>query len=668
MTRVAWVPLAAAVLGLVWFTGAGHGGSAATASLHHAVVAQLDPASGRLRVRDRFAVGPRDTIDFALASWLEIESARLDGEFVRAVRVGGLWRLAAPGTDRVEVVLVLQGRMPELPDEESRSGATGAVSGEEGCYLPGYAAWIADTGDTWVAYDLTVEVPSPYRAVATGQLVAEQTGQGVYRAVFASERPAEPPSIFAGPYEISERDLDGLRLRTYFHGELADLAEGYLDAAAAYIARYQDEIGPYPFRDFHMVSAPLPVGLGFASLTYVGRRILPLPFMRGRSLAHEVLHNWWGNGVAVDYENGNWAEGLTTYLADYALAAEQGEAAAREMRLGWLRDYAALPEGRDIPAARFTAKTHDAAQVVGYGKVAFVFHMLRRELGDRAFLAALRSFWRQHRQGTAGWAQLRQAFEQAAGRDLGWFFEQWLERAGAPRVELVDARPIDAAEDYQVAVTLRQAEPVYRIRLTLIVETAGGPQSSEVFLDRAERTFTVLLDEPPRAVRVDPQFETFRRLLPGESPPILRDVTLSADTVVVVPSDDKGLRETAGRLAARLLQREPTVIPDLDGLPPEGPVLLIAGNLDHELPPAATASRQLSEIAGAGTARAWTFRDGRDRPWLVVTAEDSDALEAVLRPLPHYRSRSYVVFEGSKAIRKGVWVPSESPLSRRFDG
>ena len=44
--------------------------------------------------------------------------------------------------------------------------------------------------------------------------------------------------------------------------------------------------------------------------------------MQERSLAHEVLHAWWGNAVAVDYERGNWSEALTTFMADYALAEE----------------------------------------------------------------------------------------------------------------------------------------------------------------------------------------------------------------------------------------------------------------------------------------------------------------------------------------------------------
>ena len=101
----------------------------------------------------------------------------------------------------------------------------------------------------------------------------------------------------------------------------------------------------------------MPVGLGFPNLTYVGRRVLALPFLRGRSLAHEVLHNWWGNGVAIDYDGGNWAEGLTTFMADYALAEDRGKDAARHLRLGWLRDFAALPQDRDIHVTKFLGLT-----------------------------------------------------------------------------------------------------------------------------------------------------------------------------------------------------------------------------------------------------------------------------------------------------------------------
>ena len=43
-----------------------------------------------------------------------------------------------------------------------------------------------------------------------------------------------------------------------------------------------------------------------ASLTLLGPRVIRLPFIFKSSYPHEILHNWWGNGVYVDYASGNW--------------------------------------------------------------------------------------------------------------------------------------------------------------------------------------------------------------------------------------------------------------------------------------------------------------------------------------------------------------------------
>ena len=164
---------------------------------------------------------------------------------------------------------------------------------------------------------------------------ADATG---YRARYEFSRPAEGIELMAGPYNVTERLVERsgqspLRIRTWFYQDMADLAEGYLADSARYIARYSQEIGPYPFDAFSVVASPLPTGFGMASLTYLGREVLRLPFIRATSLGHEVLHNWWGNGVTPDWETGNWSEGLTTFMADYAFQEDQVEAAKR--RDGW---------------------------------------------------------------------------------------------------------------------------------------------------------------------------------------------------------------------------------------------------------------------------------------------------------------------------------------------
>lgn len=647
----------------------GHGLSAgeAPSPVHHAIEAKLDPQNGRLDVTDTVTLRGRAEIRFRLASWLRIERMLIDGRPIRVTGAAGAWRAPLPDMGEHRIALRLSGMAPRLSPGAVRGGLQPAAFGPGGSYLMGQAAWIPAMGEDWITYRLSVEVPASYRAVATGRLEEEVAGVTKNRAVFVADYPAEPPSLFAGPYEVQERREGGIRIRTYFHPELGSLAENYLRDAARYLVRFSGQVGPYPFRDFHIISAPVPVGLGFPNLTYIGRRILPLAFIRRRSLAHETLHNWWGNGVAVDYASGNWAEGLTTYMADYALEAGKGAEPAREMRLGWLRDYAALPPERDIPITAFTSRRHEAGRVIGYNKVAFIFHMLRQELAEADFAKGLRLFWQQQRFQVAGWEKLRQAFEKASGRDLGWFFKQWLERVGAPRLRLGAVETWKEADAYRLRLTVRQDRPAYRLTVPVSIETRAGHERQLVVLQDAETTATLLLDEQPIAVHLDPDHDIFRRLLSAEAPPILRDVTLAANAVTMIVGEDAAMERLARQLAERLLDTPVRIAPAVPSEMAAAPLLIIGATSDVETFLAGAGMAGTPEtLVGRGTSRVWTARRDSNLPLLAIAADDIQALEALLRPLPHYGGKSYLVFDGRSAVDTGTWLVTDSPLKRRL--
>lgn len=640
---------------------------AAEAPVSHEIEARLDPGSRHLEVTDILTVRGRAALEFRVAPWLEVETLLLDGRPADASGAAALWRMPLPDAGEHRLELRLAGTVPSLPPDGGRGAIPSAVSGAEGSYLSGYAGWIPVTEDDWTAYRLAIEVPAPHRAVATGRLENETQGEATNRAIFAADYPAELPALFAGPYIVQERRAQGIRMRTYFHRDLDRLSAGYLDDAGRYLTRYSGEIGPYPFPDFHIVSSPLPVGLGFPNLIYIGRMVLPLPFMRGRSLAHEVLHNWWGNGVAPDYAAGNWSEGLTTYMADYALAVEEGADKALEMRMGWLRNYAALPPERDMPVTAFTSKRHDAGQVVGYDKVAFIYHMLRAEIGAEAFTRGLQQFWQQNRFRVAGWAELRQSFEEAAGRDLGWFFAQWLGRTGAPRIDLGETRVREEENKFVLELTLRQDSPAYRLRVPVAVDTDNGRQRRWVPLDGRGTAATLEFGAKPTAIHIDPDHDLFRRLLPREAPPILRDVTLAADTATFIVTKAEPAAQAARQLAERLLDTPPRFE---SGPPPEqasAPWLIIglAPEIESFMGGYGLAGVPDS-LAGRGTARVWTVRRESGPTALVISADSTEALQALLRPLPHYGGKSYLVFEGRRAVDTGIWPVLQSPLSRRL--
>jgi aminopeptidase N len=380
-----------------------------------------------------------------------------------------------------------------------------------------------------------------------------------------------------------------------------------------------------------------------------------------------VLHNWWGNGVIVDYRAGNWAEGLTTFMADYTFAEQKDPSEARAMRLRWLRDIAALPAARDQPMRSFVSRRHGAAQVIGYNKAAMMFYMLREEIGRDAFDEAIQLLWRNWRHRIAGWDQLIEAFEQASGRDLGRVFGQWLDRTGVPAVRLEGGRVTPRDGGFRVSFALEQAAPPYELSVPVVIETASGASRHRLRLDAVRAAYTLDSPEPPLALTVDSEFQVLRRLTLGEMPPILREVMLAPEAAVVVAATDAAAREAARALAGALLEGKQRFVEAGQAGSTELP-LLVVGTTPEVFSALAAAGLAAvpAELSGRGTARVWAARDAGGRPAAVVAAADATALAQLARPLPHYGSRSYLVFEGSRAVDKGVWPAGPSPLRLEF--
>lgn len=664
-----WLALRYSRIGLALAVVAGLAGTlpAAAQGLHHDIVLTLDPAVGAVKVRDRIQVSGRNDIALRLTTWMRMTDIRLDGQAASARSADGRITLTLPTAGPHQIDVMAEGTIARDGAGDQADPASVPFASLDGIYLPGWVEWFPQTGDDNQTFSLTIETPPDVRAAATGRFESETLDATRNTVVFSTISSQEPPSVFAGPYTVDEMSIAGVRIRTYFHKPVERLAQEYIEAAGRYIRLFEEQIGPYPFPDFHIVSAPLPVGLGFPGLTYIDRRILPLPFIKDRSFAHEVLHNWWGNGVVSDLATGNWAEGLTTYMADHELAARRDHEQGAEMRLGWLRDYAALPAERDVPVTRFRSKTHDAAQVIGYGKVALIFHMLRYEVGDRAFTDALRQFWNAHRFRSASWSDLRKAFEVATRTDLGWFFDQWTDRVGAPRLELLGASVVGRGSEFELELTLGQSAPAYRLKVPVEIATAAGSVQSHVELDGPQQTARIRLNAAPSSVRIDPDHTLFRRLLPGEAPPILRDVLLDGQARTLLLHDEPSQRALARQLAERLFDGSTppsyaeTSLPTHTALLAIGPAHRIEDLMKRLDVPARPAN-----VAGKGSARAWMANWMGTKAVLFVEAEGSDDLQVLLQSLPHYRSKSYVVLEGGRVVTSGVLPPTRGPLVKQL--
>ena len=464
----------------------------------------------------------------------------------------------------------------------------------------------------------------------------------------------------AGPYVIetqSHQNINNrpIQLRTYFHPQISNLSRDYLDAVKRYLEMYEAWIGEYPYTEFSVVSSPTPTGFGMPTLTYLGINVLQLPFIRDTSLGHEVLHNWWGNGVYPDYRSGNWSEGLTTFMADYAYKERESNEAAREMRLGWLRDFAALQPGQDAPLTAFTSRTHGASKIVGYNKAAMFFFMLRDHLGETVFHRSIQGLWSAQRFKVTSWQQLQKMFEMISGQNLQPFFTQWLNRSGAPAITISAAKSTPTDSGYSLSITLKQSLPAYQLRVPIVIESQQGTQTHVLDMHQEQQTFTLTLPEKPLSVSLDPDLRLFRQLAPNEAPPILREVMVNSATQTILLSDTAEVRKIAEILASKLQDRVPRFIAASQQLS-ETPTLIIGLQQDvdawltaRNLPP------RPDEISGKGTAQAWTLARADGASLAIISAKDAASLEALIRPLPHYGRQSYITFDGRQAIEKGIW-------------
>jgi hypothetical protein len=429
----------------------------------------LDPASRAFKASARLSP-PEGDFRFMLHESLRVTGASAGGRALTAEALRGpvgfrQWRIrqAAGGAP---LQIDYAGQLPPLDlqrDHRSVLQRMPPMSSPEGSYLPAGSGWYPQAREMF-GYRLRLSLPGEQRGLVAGKLLAEtlpaRPGEP-YQASFEMRQPTDGIDLMAGPWRVRERRPRGrppLVLRTYFAAALdatPGLAEAWLDDSAAYIRRYSQAIGDYPYDNFSVVAGPLPTGFGMPTLTYLGEAVVRLPFIRKTSLGHEVLHNWWGNGVYVDYRRGNWSEGLTTFMADYAYKLDESPAAAAEMRLGWLRDALALPADGQPALRDFRSRSHGAEAAVGYGKAAMLFVMLQDRIGEAAFREGIRSFWARlpHRRLGRAAGGLRGRL----GSALGPFFEAWLNQRALPAVR-IDAIPRRRPQ-HQLTLNLAQDAP-----------------------------------------------------------------------------------------------------------------------------------------------------------------------------------------------------------------
>lgn len=540
-----------------------------------------------------------------------------------------------------------EGVFPGTEDaSDTNYGVTGNTIDGRGISLTGI--WYPQPRDLAI-YRLTAALPAGFDAVSEAETIERRSRNGAPELEFEFPHPLDSINLIATDrYEVTRDRINGIDLYAYFFPGDRSLAKTYLRYAKTYLARYEKLLTPYPHRRFSIVENFLPTGYSMPSYTLLGQDVVRLPFIVESSLGHEILHQWFGNLVYLDYAQGNWAEGLTTYLADHLYEEEKGR--GWTYRKGQLIDYGSYVHAKNEFALKdFRVRTDFASRSIGYGKTAMFFHMLMKHLGKDAFLASLKDLIAKKEYRKASWQDLRTAFEGHTGKDLGWFFRQWVDEKGIPDLRLENPVKRWLGDAYEITFDVRQEGPAFTLDLPVRITSVMGIVREQIFkIDGKKKSVEIRMNDEPSQVVIDGNYDLARRLSDAETPPVISGLLGDPEPLIVLPPGHKefyaavieSFRERGGR------EREAD---DLKDTEEKSSSLILLGN-DNPV---------YRRLYGETEKPAEGFHIRiRKNPWdsakvtAVIYASSKEEVDTAFRKIFHYGKYSRLSFKHGRNVLK----------------
>jgi uncharacterized iron-regulated protein len=274
------------------------------------------------------------------------------------------------------------------------------------------------------------------------------------------------------------------------------------------------------------------------TFTLLGRTVVRLPFIPETSLGHEILHQWFGNYVYGDYKNGNWLEGITSYLSDHLYEDQKGTGWQHRKKI--LTDYQSyVTSSKETPLKDFKERTDFASAAIGYGKGAMVFHMLKHIVGENRFFSALRGLIDEKKFSEASWMDIEKTFEKASGENLEWFFSQWLDRKDVPSLDIKDARITVLKGVPTISFEVLQKGEPYRLSLPVKVVTEKDEIRDMLQIEKAKQGFEIPVDGKPLWIIFDEDYDLMRELTEKELPPVLARLFGDGEKLIIYPDNEK---------------------------------------------------------------------------------------------------------------------------------
>lgn len=353
--------------------------------------------------------------------------------------------------------------------------------------------------------EFIVTAPSKYQVVANGRLVETlDLGDGRRSTHWEQDEPIPTWLYSIGVAEFAARRFGtaaGIPLQTWVYHQDRDAGIAtFEEPTRQAIEFFSSHIGPFPYDKLGAVqTAGNGGGMEVASAIFYGENTVT-----GRPatslVSHETAHQWFGDSVTEkDWDDVWLSEGFATYFALLATEHYDGrDALIAGLKRARTRIFTTEKRMPGVAVVQDKPWKGIPNQIV-YQKGGWTLHILRGQVGTEKFWAGIREYYRRYRDSNATTADFRRVMEEVSGTDLGWFFQQWMYRAGSPVVE--GGWKYNAAAK-QVEIDLAQKQPGDPYRLPLEIGIDGKVEKIE--MNTRQQQFMIPADAAPANVELDP--------------------------------------------------------------------------------------------------------------------------------------------------------------------
>lgn len=302
--------------------------------------------------------------------------------------------------------------------------------------------------------------------------------------------------------------VNGIPVETWVYPQ--QRVDGFSDFAIAtkILDFFHNHVGPYAYGKLANVQSKTTFGgLENASAIFYNESYVTGTGKYEMTVAHEIAHQWFGDSASEkDWPDVWLSEGFATYFAMLFAEFTYGE----NRRKKEMTDdrTAVLTYYKQDPTPIIKTNEPDPMKLLtanSYQKASWFLHMLRREVGDKAFWTGIRDYYRQYKDGNALTADFQRIMENASGKNLGAMFQQWLYKAGHPVIEAV-WKYDEAGKVLKLEIKQLQKEGPFQFPLEIGVFSADSdiPEIHSVYISRETQAAEVKMSQKPSKIALDP--------------------------------------------------------------------------------------------------------------------------------------------------------------------